>query len=59
MTLRDKPIEQLTENDIKEMFLDLFFWVAENRPEWLQEAINRKKKQLNVHESARGRVPIK
>jgi len=42
----EKPLEDYTEEDMKEMFLDMFFWVAENRPEWLQEAINRKKKQL-------------
>ena len=35
-----------TENDHKEMFLSMFFWVSENRPDWLQEAIDRKKKML-------------
>ena len=46
----EKPVEEYTESDIKEMFLDMFFWVSENRPEWLQEAINRKKKMLGVSE---------
>jgi len=43
-----KPIEEYTEEDLKEMFLGMFFFVAENRPEWLQEAINRKKNQLGA-----------
>lgn len=40
----DKPIENYTEDEIKQMFLDMFFWVVENRPEWLQEAIRERRK---------------
>lgn len=43
---KEKPLDEYTEEDLKKMFLDMFFFVAENRPEWLQEAINRKKEQL-------------
>ena len=39
-----------TENDYKEMFFSMFFWVSENRLEWLQEAIDRKKKMLEEAE---------
>ena len=45
-----KPIEECTDEDIKEMFLNMFFWVSKNRPEWFQEAINRKKKMLGETE---------
>jgi len=41
-----KQLENLTENDLKEMFIDIFFWIADHRPEWLQEAINRRKREL-------------
>jgi len=44
--LKEKPLEDYTEDEIKEMFLDMFFWVAENRPDWLQEAIDRKKRMI-------------
>lgn len=43
----EKPLDQYTEDEIKEMFLDMFFWVSENRPDWLQEAIDRKKRMLS------------
>ena len=42
----EKPIEEYSESEIREMFLEMFFWVAENRPSWLQEAIERKKAML-------------
>jgi len=42
----EKPLQNYSEEKIKEMFIDEFFWVAENRPEWLQEAIDRKKRML-------------
>lgn len=42
----EKPLEEYTEMEIKQMFLDLFFWVAENRPDWLQEAVEIKKREL-------------
>lgn len=45
-----KPVEEYTEKDMKEMFLDMFFWVSSNRPEWLQEAITRKKRMLGEAE---------
>ena len=38
--------EKLSEPEVKEMFLSMFFWVSENRPGWLQEAIDRKKERL-------------
>lgn len=44
--IKEKPFEDYTEEDVREMFLVMFFWVAENRPEWLEEAINRRKRQL-------------
>jgi len=48
--LPNKPLEDWTEEEIKEIFLDLFFWVADNRPSWLREAIERKKRYLtNPH----------
>ena len=46
----EKSIEDYTEDEIKEIFLDLFFWVSENRPSWLQEAIDRKKRMLGRSE---------
>lgn len=46
----NKPIEEYTEEDMKEMFLGMFFFVAENRPEWLQEAINLRKKRVGCKE---------
>jgi hypothetical protein len=45
----EKPLEEYSEEEIKEMFLSMFFWVSENRPDWLQEAINRKKEQLKKY----------
>lgn len=44
--IAEKPVNEYTENEIREMFLDMFFWVSTNRPSWLQEAISRKKAQL-------------
>ena len=44
--MNENPIENYSEDDIKEMFIDMFFWVAENRLEWLKEAIERRRKQL-------------
>lgn len=37
--------EEKSEEEIKKIWLNLFFWVAENRLEWLQEAINKKKEK--------------
>jgi hypothetical protein len=34
-----KSTEEYTEEELNQMFLETFFWVAENRPEWLEEAI--------------------
>lgn len=42
----DKPIEEYTEAEIKEMFIELFFWIANNRLSWLQECIARRKAEL-------------
>jgi len=42
----EKPVDEYTENEIREMFLDMFFWVTSNRLEWLEEAISRRKAQL-------------
>jgi len=42
----EKPVDEYTEGEIKEMFLEMFFWVASNRPSWLQDAISRRKAQL-------------
>ena len=53
ITSDEKPLEELTVDEIKEMFLDLFFWVSENRPDWLQEAIDRKKRMLGKAETER------
>ena len=36
------------------MFLDMFFWVAENRTSWLEEAIARRKKELSETVSETG-----
>jgi len=41
-----EELENLSEKDLREMFIDLFFWIAKHRPEWLQEAINRRKREL-------------
>lgn len=38
--------ETMNEETAKQMFLDMFFWVAENRPSWLEECIVRKKAEL-------------
>jgi len=46
----EKPLEEYTEDELREMFIGMFFWVADNRPEWLQEAIARKKKMLTKKE---------
>ena len=46
MNPQEKSIDEYTEDEIREMFLQMFFWVVENRPYWLQEAIERRKKQL-------------
>jgi len=43
---QDKKLEDYSEEEIKQMFLDLFFWVVENRISWLAEAIQRKKTEL-------------
>jgi len=45
----DKPLEEYTDDEIKEMFLSMFFWVSENRPDWLKEAIDRKKASLKEY----------
>ena len=37
-----KDVEDYSEEEIKEMFLDFFSWITENRPEWVEEALNRK-----------------
>lgn len=46
----EKPLEDYTEPELREIFLELFFWVSENRPDWLQEAITRKKIELGTGE---------
>lgn len=38
--------EVVNEEMAKQMFIDMFFWVAENRLEWLEECIARKKIDL-------------
>ena len=45
-TIPEKPIDEYTEDEIKQMFLEMFFWVAENRVSWLREAIEIKKAVL-------------
>lgn len=55
----EKPLDQYTEEEMKEMFIDMFFWATENRPEWLQEAIDRKKRMLGKEESERRLHTIK
>jgi hypothetical protein len=47
---RIRPGKKLSEEIIKQMFLDMFFWVAENRSEWLEEAIVRKKAELRAED---------
>ena len=42
----DQLIGDYTENEIKEMFVELFFWIAHNRPDWLAECISRKKAMI-------------
>ena len=42
----DSNIGDMPEEEAKEMWLESFFWVAVNRPEWLEEAIKRKKLQI-------------
>jgi hypothetical protein len=44
--LPDKPSSEWTEEEIKEIFLDLFFWISKNRPEWLHDAIEKRREQL-------------
>jgi len=58
-SIDEKPLEELSANEIKEMFLDLFFWVAENRSDWLQEAIERKKRILGKAETERRLSAVK
>lgn len=41
-----KKWEDYSEEKLKEMFLEIFFFVANNRIEWLEEAIQRKKAAL-------------
>jgi hypothetical protein len=55
----EKPLEEYTDEEIKLMFLELFFWVAENRPDWLEEAIERKKAQLLENELLKHKRGIK
>jgi len=40
--------DDMREETAKQSFLDIFFWVAENRPEWLEDAIARKKAELGA-----------
>ena len=44
--VEEKPIEEYTDKEIKTMFVELFFWVVENKPSWLQECIAIKKANL-------------
>jgi len=43
--------EELSEEAVKQMFIDMFFWVAENRPDWLEECITRKKADCSSFDS--------
>ena len=38
--------KDLSEEQMKQMWMEMFFWVAENRPQWLAEVIARKKAML-------------
>jgi hypothetical protein len=42
----DKKPGDYSEEEIKQMFIDMFFWVAENRMSWLAECIQKRKAQL-------------
>lgn len=42
----DLDLEEYGEDDIKELWLNLFFWVCRYRIEWLQEALDRKRESL-------------
>lgn len=44
--IEEKPIEKYTEEEVKRIFIELFFWVVENKPSWLQECIAIKKANL-------------
>lgn len=48
MSELEKKLEDYTEDEQKEIWIELFFWVAENRIEWLQEAIDRKKRMKGI-----------
>jgi hypothetical protein len=39
-------MKEVNEEVGKQMFIDIFFWVVENRPDWLEECISRKKAEL-------------
>ena len=39
-------MKKYTEDELRKMFLKLFLWVADNRPEWLQEAIDKRRSEL-------------
>lgn len=50
---QNKKWEDYSETELKEMFLEIFFFVADNRPAWLEEAIQRRKAELRekgIHE---------
>lgn len=44
----EKLVEGYSEEEIKEMWKKSFFWVVENRPEWLKEVIAEKKMSLKI-----------
>ena len=44
--IEEKPIEEYTEKEAKKMFVELFFWVVENKFDWLEECIAIKKANL-------------
>lgn len=50
--LPEKPIGEYTEEEIKQMWLELFFWVVDHRRDWLMEAIE-KRKAMHIAEQLR------
>lgn len=50
--------EEMSELTAKQMFIDMFFWVAENRPSWLEECITRKKAELQLSETEKEKASL-
>lgn len=44
--LRKGISEEYTEKELREMFIEMFFWVSEDSIELLREAIKRRKEML-------------